>query len=201
MPEIQFEWTRAFGKSPSHAAYDYHGGKIRQIGRGKQKYSPLATEALYLKFAQLDGSPAACVGFAESCGLLEHQASSTNPPSEDLSFWRAEIRRMKVLILALPKVVKVVNSRGTFATVGSVDILLVPGVGSNAKPVMVFEPRNLLQAMNLQMAQSITGGNTVLTCQQCGTWFEVGADAKRAVAKFCSDKCRFRFNYERRAGK
>ena len=64
----------------------------------------------------------------------------------------------------------------------------------DAKPVMVVEPRNLLQAMNLEMAQFVAGGGSLLTCQQCGHWFEAGHRGKRTVAKFCSDSCQpFRY--------
>jgi hypothetical protein len=199
--KIEFEWTRAYAKTLGQPAYDFENGKIRQIGRGKQRYSPLSNQSLYLDFAQLDSSPAACVGFAEKWGLLMTPASTSNPPFEELYFWRAEIKKMQAMIGALPRVVRMANSRGTYARVGSVDVLLVPGTGADARPVMVMEPRNLLQALNLELAQSVAGGASLLTCQQCGRWFEVGADAKRTVAKFCSDRCRNRFNYERRTQK
>jgi hypothetical protein len=199
--QIEFEWTRAFAKAASAHSYEYADGKIRQIGRGKQRYSPLASQSLYLDFARLSGTPAACVAFAEKWGLLVTPASATEAPAEDLSFWRAEIKKMQALIGMLPTVIRVANSRGTYARVGSLDVLLVPGTGPDAKPVMVMEPRNLLQALNLEMAQFVAGGGSLLTCQQCGRWFEAGHRGKRTVAKFCSDSCRNRFHYERGVSK
>ncbi len=194
--KIDFEWTRAFAKAPGEPSYACRDGKIRQTGRGKQRYSPLANQSLYLDFAQLDGSAAACVGFAEKWGLLITPAGSTKLPSEDLSFWRAEIKKMQGMIRMLPTVVRIANSRGTYARVGSLDVLLVPGTGPDARPVMVMEPHDLLQAMNLEMAQFVAGGGTLLTCQQCSRWFEAGQGGKRTVAKFCSDACRNKFHYK-----
>lgn len=195
---IEFEWTRAFQKVLGKPAYEFRDGLIRQTSRGKQAYSPLATPALYLKFSQLDGSPPACVGFASNFGLLEKAANSNRPPTEALDFWRSEIKKMKALVGA---------GTGHFRTAGrisldvtSIDIGLVYGM-PDMKPKLIMHPSSLLSAMRLQLAQALAGGAAILTCQQCGTWFEAGADAKRSVAKFCSDKCRFRFNYERRVKK
>lgn len=196
---INFDWSRAYAKQAGEAAYEVKKGKIAQVSRGKQQYAPFAYAGLYLEFSQLDGSEGACLGFAEKWGLLTERAYSTGKlPSEDLSIWRAEIKRMRINVQALPKVIRVANSRGTFAKVGIVDVLLVPGAGLNAKPVLVLEPGNLLQAMNLQMAQSVAGGATLGTCLQCGGWFE----ARRSDAKFCGNTCKHAFfNSKRRVGK
>jgi hypothetical protein len=196
---INLEWSRAYAKQAGKPAYEIRKGKIRQIGRGKQQYAPFTIAGLYLEFSQLDGSEESCVGFAEKWGLLTELAYSTGDlPSEDLSFWRAEIKKMRVYIQMLPKVVRVANSRGTFAKVGTVDVLLVPGTGPNARPIVVMEPGNLLQAMNLQLTQSVAGGAALGTCQQCGRWFE----ARRKDAKFCTDRCKHDFhNSKRRIGK
>jgi hypothetical protein len=194
--KIDFSWTRAFAKSLGKPAYECANGKIRQIGRGKQHYAPFANAGLYLEFSQLDGSEKACVAFAEKWGLLTEPAYSTGElPSEDLSFWRSEIKKMRTYIRMLPNVVRVANSRGTFAKVGTVNVLLVPGTGPKATPVLVMEPGDLLQAMNLEMAQFVAGGGIPATCQQCGRTFGAGGTGKRTVAKFCSDSCRSRFNY------
>ncbi len=128
-------------------------------------------------------------------------ASTRDPPSEDLKIWQAEIKKMRRLVRALPQMIKIVNSIGAASRVGSVDVCLVPGTGPNATPVMMLEPRDLLQAMNLQLAQAVAGGSALLVCKQCGRWFEAGRGAKRTVAKFCSDGCRNRFHYEERVSR
>jgi hypothetical protein len=173
-------------------------GKIRQVARGKQQYAPFAHGDLFLEFSQLDGSEEACVGFAEKWGLLTQRAYSTGDlPSEDISVWRTAIRTMKAHVRMLPQVVRVANSRGTFAKVGKVDVLLVPGTGPAATPVLVMEPGDLLQAMNLQMAQFVAGGGVPAICRECGRPFGAGGQGKRSDAKFCGDSCRNRFHYSK----
>jgi hypothetical protein len=199
--KINFEWTRAFAKKADQPAYAIKAGKIQQIGRGKQPYNPFETGSPFLHFSQLKDTPEACIDFAERYGLLTAPAVTSDPlPAEDLAFWKTEIRKMATLVRMLPNVIKVANSRGTFARVGSVDVLLVPGTGPNAKPVMVFEPGNLLQAMNLELAHFISGGGTLLVCQQCNLQFRAGAgdNSRRNKSKFCSDKCKHDYHNARR---
>jgi hypothetical protein len=199
-----FEWTRAFAKAGNQAgAYSCSGGEIRQIGRGKERYRPLATNGIYLRFAALDGSPASCVAFANTWGLLEKPASLTTPPSEPLEFWRRAINRMKTLSRALPNVVRIANSRGTYAVVGSLNVLLVPGGPEpDAKPALVMEPQSLLQAMNLQLALWVAGGGSLAICEQCKEPFQAGIGSKRrSIAKFCSVACKNRHHYEQRMRK
>jgi hypothetical protein len=203
--KIDFEWSRAYCTEPGAPAYAIENGKIRQIGgdpkkRKKQSYSPFKLgNPVYLEFARLDGSPQACLAFAENYGLLCEPVRLSKPPSEDLSFWRSEIKRMAANIRMLPDVVRVANSRGTFAKVGKIDVLLVPGVGVDAPPVMVMEPGDLLQAMNLEMAHFISGGGRLIPCRNCGLMFQAGrAGGKRAIAQFHNDECKHAFHNAKR---
>jgi hypothetical protein len=189
---IQFEWTRAHSGAPDEAGYEFSHGLIRQIGGRKETYRPQDIRELYLRFAELDGSPASCVSFANRFGLLQSPANSTKLPTERLDLWRRAIRRMKALVSALPTVVRFANSRGTYAEVGRLRVLLVPSSDSiAARPMLIMEPETLLEAMNLQLAQFVVGGGTSFACEQCGTLFERGGTAKRrSDARFCSDRCR-----------
>jgi len=200
---IDFEWSRAYS-SRAKAAYAVKDGRILQVGDKKQSYSPFKlglklTERPYLEFAQLDGSAEACLSFAEKYGLLCGKAVLSEPPSEDLKFWRTEIRNMLTNVRMLPHVVRVANSRGTYAKVGKIDVLLVPGEGIDSPPVMVMEPGNLLDAMKLEMAHFISGGGRLIPCKNCGLIFQAGrAGGKRAVAEFHDDKCRLAFHNSKR---
>jgi hypothetical protein len=201
--KIEFEWSRAYSKTPGEPAYKIANGKILQVGRGRQRYAPLTHQSLFLEFQSLDGSPQACAAFAQKWGLLTVEASTSGQPSEDLSFWRAEIKRMRASVGMLPHVVRVANSRGTFMPVGLLNVLLVPGPGPAGTPVMVMEPRDLLQAMNLEMAHFFSGGGLLLVCKQCQRYFQAGrgGDSKRVIARFCSNKCKHDFhNAQRRRG-
>jgi hypothetical protein len=198
--KIDFDWSRAYSTRPSAPAYAIEDGKIRQIGERRQSYSPFRLGApVYLEFAQLDGSPEACLAFAEKYGLLREQARLAKPPSEDFSFWKSEIKRMSTNVRMLPSVVRTASSRGTYAKVGKVDVLLVPGVGVDAPPVMVMEPGDLLQAMNLEMAHFISGGGRLIACRNCGVLFQAGrAGGKRAIAQFHDDDCKHAFHNAKR---
>ena len=116
--------------------------------------------------------------------------------------WRREVRMMKSLT-TMVGAVKTENARRVLMRVTTIDVALLSGeskgntVRPSAKPVLVLQPRTLLDAMKLQLAQSQAGGATLHTCEQCGRLFETGAGAKRRVAKFCCDACRQRFHYER----
>jgi hypothetical protein len=79
----------------------------------------------------------------------------------------------------------------------SVDVLLsTDSAPAGAHRGLVLRPPSLIDAIKLQLAQSVASGNAISTCQQCSKWFEVGGKGKRNIAKFCSDRCRSRFNYE-----
>jgi hypothetical protein len=82
--------------------------------------------------------------------------------------------------------------------ISSLAVVLQYGI---VKPTLILRPPFLLEAIRLQMALFFAGGKELASCQQCGRKFELGADGKRSVAKFCSDQCRNRYHYERRAGK
>ena len=89
-------------------------------------------------------------------------------------------------------------------TLTTVDVALLSGEEDSwdAKPALVLQPRTLLSAMLVQIAQSRASGASIHVCEQCQKWFEVGVGAKRAlVTKFCSDRCRNRYHYEQRIGK
>lgn len=200
--KINFEWSRAYSTRSGQAAYAIDNGKIRQIGERKQSYSPLKLGALSSEFSGLDGSPEQCLGFAEKYGLLTERARTTKLPEEDLAFWRYEIRRMASNTRRWPQSVRFAHSVGTFVKVCKIEIFLIPGEGIDARPVMVMQPASLLDAMNLEMANFISAGGTLIPCRGCGVMFQAGrAGGKRLVAQFHNNECRIAFNNAKRRGK
>jgi hypothetical protein len=191
--DVDFVWFRA---RDYELVSSSRGAAIRQKGR-IAPYSPLRTEKAHLIFAGLDGSPEQCVGFAKRFGFLEMLPGQGD--EETVTDWRHSIKRVQGWISVLGDD----PSGGLLATPGiksnssitSVDVLI--STDPPGPRHLVFRPQTLLNAMLLQLAQS----SAIATCQQCGQWFEVGGEGKRTIAKFCSDRCRNRFNYERRIGK
>jgi hypothetical protein len=170
---------------------------IQQKGKGGEKIRPLEMHNnLYLEFVRLDGSARACTAFATKWGLLKTRYGDA---PERLSMWRAEIKRMKDTLGGLRRAFEekhpITTRRGAYIV--PLDLKLVSGK-PDGRPSLALEPENLVEAMRVQLAQNIAGGNTLHTCEQCGQPFESGATAKRIMAKYCSDECRKRFHYEHR---
>jgi hypothetical protein len=169
---------------------------IRQKGKGCDSVRPLDIHNnLYLDFVKL-ADPAACAEFASRWGLLRKRCEAG--AEEPLSFWRAEIKRMKDTLGGLRRAFEEkhpIAMRGAYIV--PLDVKLVPGK-PDGRPSLALEPHDLIDAMRVQLAQNIAGGNTLHTCEQCSQPFESGATAKRIIAKFCSDECRKRFHYEHR---
>ncbi|MFZ0423447.1 MAG: hypothetical protein WAL80_11270 [Xanthobacteraceae bacterium] len=62
------------------------------------------------------------------------------------------------------------------------------------------QPRTLLGALWVQLAQTIAGGTMIRACLHCGGWFECGPGTDRRLdAKFCSDEHRVLFNSLKRS--
>jgi hypothetical protein len=206
--DIGFEW-------PKGAAYEIVAPAlprsttidephIRQTGdTEKKKQRPLEIRpSLHLDFAQLDGSAEACLRFARDWGLL--RAYAKIGAQEPLSRWQSEIKLMKTTVRALRRAIDedVIPSRGALIT-AELEVWLVP-VKPDTWPVLSFRPRTLREAMRIQLAQSIASGNAISVCPICGVWFERGGrggEAKRSIARFCSNKCRNAFHNKQRASK
>ena len=63
-----------------------------------------------------------------------------------------------------------------------------------------ISPSRLIDAIWLQMAQSITSGRDVRQCLHCGELFEVGpGSGRRLDAKYCKDEHRIASNNRRRS--
>lgn len=200
MIDISFQWTRF------HAYEIAKLGErkmLRPVGRKHDEFAPLKIETekpVYLRFSELDGSEEACLEFARSWGLLR----STKPSeAEFLDDWRREIRQMQMDIAFLADGEKPRKPGSADAwRMTNLDVLLVPqqSVDDGKRFTMHFQPRNLFEAMRLQIARSVSGGGSIRRCKQCGEWFETGAsESRRSIAVFCSEKCKNRFHYLERS--
>jgi hypothetical protein len=67
---------------------------------------------------------------------------------------------------------------------------------------LVFSPKNLLDALWLQLGQALSGGASIRQCKHCGRWFEIGpGTGRRLDAKFCSDEHRISYNSHQRTAR
>ena len=58
------------------------------------------------------------------------------------------------------------------------------------KQRIIFTPPNLLSAMWLQFAQSVTGELQLQVCAVCGKHYQIGPGGRRADSTTCSDACK-----------
>jgi hypothetical protein len=196
MINISFGWKRFH----SYEIITRGGRKwIGPAGRKADQINPLEIKSekkpLYQQFAELDGTDDSCLQFAHYWGLLRTESPTA---SEMLENWRDEIKTMSSAIAFLGGDEPPKKPGGAFKMT-SLDILLVPRPGANIQFGMVLQPRNLIEAMKLQLATGVSEGSLRI-CKQCGTWFETGArDTRRSIAIFCGEACKNRFHYLERA--
>jgi hypothetical protein len=202
MIDINFQWSHPL-------AYEcvIHGGRksIKPVGKKRgTPFEPLkivGEKPLFLRFAELDGSEESCLRFAHYWGLL-HTESQT--ASEALEDWQGQIKEMRQSVTwfgtdnDVPLAPKL--PAGNAWKLTSLDVLLVPARSETERFAMALQPKNLIEAMRLQLATSVAGSGSIRTCKQCGGWFERGAtESRRSIAVFCSEKCKNRFHYLERA--
>jgi hypothetical protein len=78
----------------------------------------------------------------------------------------------------------------------SLEAALVP----NGTIRLKLSPSRLIDAIWLQMAQSVSSGRDLQHCLHCGELFEVGpGSGRRLDAKFCTDEHRTQFHNQRRS--
>ena len=71
---------------------------------------------------------------------------------------------------------------------------IVPGSGADASRRVSLEmvPKTLLGALWLQAAQALSEGRKFRECLECGRWFAVSTDKRRADSVYCSDSCKMK---------
>jgi len=208
MIDIDFKWAKARAYEWS----DVKGAKIlRPIGDKRYSLEPFKIEGdkpLYIRFAELDGSEKSCLDFAGAFGPLTEELPRK---AETLNGWQREIRKIKGMMRMLGAhettvggIMRTKGSRPVIAPLPSISVTLVPGdidvAGNVGRPKLLLGPKDLLDAMYLQLGQFVAGDGILRTCKQCGGWFECGAtESRRSIAVFCEEKCKNRFHYLERA--
>lgn len=204
MIDIRFEWSRSLKYESATM-----GGRrlIKAAGQRRDKpFEPLKIDGqkpLYLRFAELDGSEETCLQFAHHWGLLLTQSQTGGEFIDD---WRQQIEQMREAVALLGPIEDLPASLARKRRTGeawkltSLDVLLAPSPADTDRFSMILRPRNLFEAMRLQLATSVASGGSVRACKQCGSWFETGAsESRRSIAIFCSEKCKNRFHYLERS--
>jgi hypothetical protein len=169
-----------------------------------------SNSSLYAEFAKLDGSGSSCQQFAERYGLLFASNYADGDADqfqiETLSFWRGHIRYIGRVIdfcelgKANPAEAFRQYRNEEFSLHGQLELALSIK-SSKAPPSLDVRCTCLLAAMELQAIRSILAGRRSLQCIECSGWFEIGADARRSIAKFCSIRCKDSYHNRLKASK
>jgi len=169
------------------------------------------------EFADTAKTPQALCKFAGQYGLLR-KSRARGEMSEELHFegtpsdemvylacgekltdWYAKIDLVSDMLSLTSKHPKAVgNVEPNFA---KVNIGIGPPAHGEQQPSLRIRPTDLYGAIMTQLALHLHAplGEQILTCAQCGTLFVAGSGTgKRTTAKYCSQQCTDRANYQRR---
>ena len=157
-------------------ASDIHSARIVRIGREGRKLRLHEYPMLYSDFANVNTSEQ-LLEFITKYGPLTDK-NEIRRLLDDAAEMRECLLRGK-----LPSW-PIADLKASFST--------EKGSGNT---VIKFTPARLLDALWLQLGQSLSGGTTVRKCDHCDALFPIGGKSnRRLVARFCSDKCRIEHN-------
>ena len=72
---------------------------------------------------------------------------------------------------------------------------------TNTGTDMIVRPKNLISALWLQLANTVSRNLEFKQCAACSTFFEVKSKKRRFEKIYCSDKCRKRVSARKRREK
>lgn len=226
--KINFEWFRDEDGYRVVGAHDQpNRSKIVRKGGPLRSVRPLEFHGhLFQQFADLPGTEESCLEFVCHFGFLGVSAGERgddrrfgflgvsaggrgddrrerpiyDPPEGEYLFqWWAAITDLRVQLEGW-------RSFGSGLPPGFVErlkpaemIARLQERGPGERPALSLQPKSLLGAIHIQFFEFVASGKDLRACEQCGKWFETGASARRAVARFCSDDCRTKFHNRRRS--
>lgn len=158
-------------------------------------------KALFMEFAELDGSTASFIDFANEYGLLgEHHGGRLKPRSfsqplpESTDSWTAKWDFMCYLVKSRQKTrfgnsLKPLEDLDSFIY-GRASIKLVPGP-DGAGMNLSLSPLSLSDFLEVEFARAVSSNVGLKRCVVCPRWFAFGTGTgRRKSAHYCSDTCR-----------
>jgi len=151
---------------------------------------------LYMELAKSEPTLEAHKRFARRYGLL------TNEIKEPTSEWPRLVKAMRDLVAMVSDKRNWDIRDGRYAPYefqSGLKLQFVPTGADGDDMTLTLVPRSLYFAIVLQCLSNCAKGAKVRTCKACGDLFEIGGSSgHRSKREFCSDKCRFAFNYRNR---
>lgn len=176
----------------------HRNGKLR-------RYWPLRDyNKLYDQFSRI-ATAQELLSFVERFGPLS--IGGLNPDEGDnVTHLLVHAKQMRSLIEAYrtgrtKEIAKILGPKGLplgDGPIGDVKATLVFDQVTQ-KPRLQFIPRNLLNAIWLQLGEHLSGDLNLMECRFCGKTFERGPGHRRADSKFCSDEHKAAFHSKQRS--
>ena len=180
---INFTWHR--DQSGYKLSPETSRTPARIIGQGgpQKPYRPLEAypaRALLRVFASIQKTPGGVLDFIENYGRLTHDSKGESVPT--VIGW-AKLMEKRLLRVA---------GRQEDIPPNKLEAHLVTDRDGIH---LEFRPSTLIDALWLQLGQTLSGGTEILRCIHCHQMFRAGpGTGRRADATFCCDEHRIRFN-------
>ena len=165
-------------------------------------YDPFVDEpGLFRIFSQLPSSPESILAFANKYGDLNRIEVLTEDGGLSLSTWQREIREMRELVAESDRLIAPLRSaRAQTKRMEDIEGFVYPIVAP-IQVTMMTTVRNsivclcantlcLLDAMKLQLVESVIDQKTYRTCALCSKPIELTPGVNRSDRKYCSNNCR-----------
>jgi hypothetical protein len=159
---------------------ELEGDRIVGLGGGQIAVSLSQYPRLFREYAKIE-TPDELLAFITKYGKL-----TAEKKGDEIPYLLDQVRQMKEClrrpISKIRPTIPMTNLRAWLAT-------------EKGRVFVKYGPRQLLDALWLQLGHSLAGGDKWQQCKGCGELFSVGGTSgKRLVAKFHSDECRIKFN-------
>jgi hypothetical protein len=155
---------------------EVHPARIVRNGGALQSYQPLKIPKLFMYFADMAKSDDGVLKFVETYGPLTHDGLRKDGDVVPAMIDEAEDMTKALRGGSVSRMMTKFNAW-----------IVTDQTGMRFK----VSPVSLLDALWLQLVQS---KSNFRECLQCAKPFEAGVGGRRADAKFCSDKCRIKYN-------
>jgi hypothetical protein len=173
------------GQSILHSPVsDVQVARIVRNGGVLQSYRPLDISNLFNRFIDKAMSENGVLKFVETYGPLTHDGL------------RGKGDHVPALIDQAEQMTQALRGEIVAMPLNRLNASIVADRNGGIR--LKISPACLLDALWLQLAQE-KSATKFRECQQCNNPFMAGVGARRADAKFCSDKCRIEFNSLKRS--
>ena len=207
--ESEMARRKFWGKSPIEP-FDEEFPVIQSKGGPGENYRPHEEyPGLFRRFANLGNTPDEILAFVNQFGFPS--ISQYVRPMMTADSWSATIPVMKSILRSLDRgdrheAAQIFNRMRSYFFPGQEHLMSGMQLRIDASPKtqrfgLNVQPKDLLSAMYLQLANEITNGIKYKQCKFCPNWFPYGpGTGHKHTKEFCSTRCRVAWNRQKKRG-